>query len=376
MGYASENPVLLFRAGRAVTRARRDLGHFRRIAAVAACTALCLAPDGRVEPMSAATPQVAGTTASGVEVIEVRPNFFLIAGAGGNIGVQVGDDGVVVVDAGAAASAADVIAAIKRITPKPIRYVINTGPDADHVGGNEAVSKAGETLFGAMRIGGQRQEFMAPVASILAVEGVLRRMTAASASGPAYAAGGWPTETFHYPRKYMYLNGEAIEVLHQPAAHTDSDAFVFFRRSDVVVAGDVLDTRQFPVIDVDRGGSIQGEIAALNRLTDLAVPSVPIVAREAGTIVVPGHGRLYDQYDVIEYRDMVTIVRDRIQELVAAGRSLAEVRAANPANGYVARYGSAGGAWTADHFVEAVYRSLVPVVRRAGLARPDRQATR
>ena len=124
----------------------------------------------------------------------------------------------------------------------------------------------------------------------------------------------------------MYLNGEAIEVLHQPAAHTDSDAFVFFRRSDVVVAGDVLDTRQFPVIDVDRGGSIQGEIAALNRLSDLAVPSVPIVSREAGTIVVPGHGRLYDQYDVIEYRDMVTIVRDRVRDLIAAGRSLDEVQ--------------------------------------------------
>jgi cyclase len=319
---------------------------------------LGLAPHGAVQRLAAAVPQTTSVaSAAGAEVIEIRPNVFLIAGAGGNVAVQVGDDGVVVVDAGSAAGASAIVAAIKRITPKPIRYVIDTGPDADHVGGNEAVSKAGETLFGAMRLGGQRQEFMAPVASILATEGVLRRMTASSGPAAAYPAGGWPTETFHYARHAMYLNGEAIEVLHQPAAHTDSDAFVFFRRSDVVVAGDVIDTRQFPVIDVDRGGSVQGELAALNKLAEVAVPSVPIVSREAGTIVIPGHGRLCDQYDVIEYRDMVTIVRDRVQELVEAGRSLADVQAAKPANGYVARYGK-GGEWTADRFVEAVYRSL------------------
>jgi hypothetical protein len=116
------------------------------------------------------------------------------------------------------------------------------------------------------------------------------------------------------------LNDEAIEVLHQPAAHTDSDVFVFFRRSDVVVAGDVLDTRRFPVIDIERGGSIDGEIVALNRLSEIAVASVPIVSREAGTVVIPGHGRLYDQFDVIEYRDMITIIRDRVRDLVNVGR--------------------------------------------------------
>ena len=299
-----------------------------------------------------------GQGTSAVEAVAVRPTFFMSVGAGGNIGVQVGDDGVVVVDAGSSASAPAVVAAIKRITPKPIRFVINTGPDADHVGGNETLSKAGETILTSMRLGGQQQQFMAPVASILATEGVLRRMSAPSGSTPAYPAAAWPTESFHHPRKYMYLNGEAIEILHQPAAHTDSDAFVFFRRSDVVVAGDVLDTRQFPVIDVDRGGSIDGEIAALNRLSEIAVASVPIVIREAGTIVVAGHGRLYDQYDVIEYRDMVTIIRDRVRDLVAAGRSLEQVKAANPAHGYAGRYGNAGGDWTTDRFVEAIYRSL------------------
>ena len=271
----------------------------------------------------------------------------MIAAASANIGVQVGEDGVVVVDAGSAADAPNVLAAIKSISPKPIRYIIDTGPDTDHVGGNEALSKAGEKLFAGGRNAG------VSAAPIVSVEGVLKYMT------NKFPAAALPTEVFHYSRKYMYLNGEAIEVLSQPAAHTDADAFVFFRRSDVVVAGDVLDTRQFPVIDITRGGSIQGEIAALNRLVDLAVPSVPVVTREAGTIVVPGHGRLCDQYDVVEYRDMVTIIRDRVADLIKAGRSLAEVKAAQPAKGYVGRYGNPGGAWTEAHFIEAVYQSLV-----------------
>jgi len=323
---------------------------FRRvwIAAVTAISAAVLLPrGGGFEPLEAATSQIAPPP-SNLEILEVRPSFFVIAGASANIGVQVGEDGVVVVDTGAAADTPGILAAIKRISTKPIRYIIDTGPDTDHVGGNEALSKAGEKLFAGGTGGRSSANSVAPIVS---VEGVVRHMT-------KFPAGAQPTEVFHYARKYMYLNGEAIEVLHQPAAHTDSDAFVFFRRSDVVVAGDVLDTRQFPVIDVARGGSIQGEIAALNRLVDLAVPSVPIVTREAGTIVVPGHGHLYDQYDVVEYRDMVTIVRDRVRDLMKAGKSLAQVKAAQPAKGYVGRYGNAGGAWTTDHFIEAVYQSL------------------
>ena len=298
------------------------------------------------EPVSASAPQAAdaGVPSDGLEILEVRPSFFIIAGAGANVGVQVGDDGVVVVDAGAAASAPAVLAAIKRISSKPIRYVINTGPDPDHVGGNEVLSKAGT----GDRLFGDATEQPAP---ILAAEGVVPHM----ASLPP---GAWPSEVFHYSRKAMYLNGEVIEVLHQPAAHTDSDVVVFFRRSDVMLAGDVIDTRQFPVIDVERGGSIQGEIAALKRLVDVAVVSVPVVTREAGTIVVPGHGRLLDQYDVVEYRDMVTIIRDRVQVLITAGRSLAEVKAAQPAKGYVGRYGKHGGAATTDRFIEAIYQSL------------------
>jgi len=282
----------------------------------------------------------------------------MIAGAGANIGVQVGEDGVVLVDAGSAARAPDVLAAIAKITPKPIRYVIDTGPDVDHVGGNDVLSKAGNQFFPGTRAPGARQDALRSAASILAAEGVVRHMTAAAESGPANPLVGLPSESFHYAKKFLYLNDEAIEVLHQPAAHTDSDVFVFFRRSDVVVAGDVIDARRFPVIDIERGGSIDGEIAALNRLSEIAVASVPIVSREAGTMVIPGHGRLYDQYDVIEYRDMITIIAERVRALVNAGRSLEQVKAAAPAKGYAGRYGNDGGDWTTEKFVEAVYRSL------------------
>jgi cyclase len=292
--------------------------------------------------------------AQDLEVIQLRPDFYMIAGAGGNIGVQVGEDGVVVVDAGARAQADAVLAAIKRITPQSIRYVINTSADADHVGGNETLSQAGQTLFTGRTIG-LPTEFAGTAASVLATENVLTRMSGAT---PAYPTAALPTETFFYPRKYMFLNGEGIEVLHQPAAHTDGDAIVFFRRSDVIVAGDVLDTTRFPLIDVAKGGTIDGEIAALNRLVDIAIPSVPIVSREIGTSIIPGHGRICDQLDVVEYRDMVTIIRDRVRDLIKVGRTLEQVKAADPARGYKARYGSTTGPSTTEQFVEAIYRSL------------------
>jgi cyclase len=290
-----------------------------------------------------------------LEVLQLRPNFYMIAGAGGNIAFQVGADGVVVVDSGAAGSADAVVAAIKKVTAQPIRYVIDTSADPDHVGGNATVAKAGQTLFTQGGGAGIAADFLGGAASILSVEEVLTRM-----SGPAsrYPVEAWPTETFHQPRKYMYLNGEGIEVLHQPAANTDGDAIVFFRRSDVVAAGDVFDTTRFPVIDIAKGGSIQGEIAALQKLVDTAIPSVPIVSREEGTLIVPGHGRICDQLDVVEYRDMVTIIRDRIRDLMKQGLGLEQIKAAAPARGYTRRYGSDTGSWTTNDFVEAIYRSL------------------
>jgi cyclase len=293
-----------------------------------------------------------------LEVLEVRPNFYMIAGAGGNIGVQVGVDGVVVVDTGNVESAEAVVAAIKKITPRPIRYIINTSADADHVGGNAVVAKAGQTLFTGNGGAGIAADFFGGGASILSVEQVLTRMSGPTGKASPFPVAAWPTETFNQPRKYMYLNDEGIEIFHEPAAHTDGDAIVFLRRSDVVMAGDVLDTTRFPVIDTAKGGGIRGEIAALQKLVDTAIPSVPIVSREAGTLVIPGHGRICDQLDVVEYRDMVTIIRDRVRDLVKEGLSLEQVKAAMPARGYLRRYGSETGSWTTNDFVEAIYRSL------------------
>jgi cyclase len=302
-------------------------------------------------------PQTSVEEAGGLEVLQLRPNFYMIVGAGGNVAIQAGPDGVVVVDAGLAAKADALLAAIKIRADRPIRYVIDTNADPDHVGGNEPLSKAGETLFNlngalanAMTNGG--------AATILAAEKVLLRMSAPTGRSSPFPAAAWPTETFYQPRRYMYFNGEGIEVLHQPAAHTDGDTVVFFRRSDVVVAGDIFDTARFPVIDLSRGGSIQGEIDALNRLVDLAIPSIPFDWRDEGTYVIPGHGRLCDQSDVVEYRDMIVIVRDRIRALMKQGKTLDQVKAAEPTQGYNSRYGADSGPWTTNMFVEAVYKSL------------------
>jgi cyclase len=293
----------------------------------------------------------------GLEVLQLRPGFYMIAGAGANIGVQVGPNGMVVVDAGSLLKADALVSVIKKLGAQPIRYVIDTSADPDHVGGNERVSKAGKTLFQTNNPLGESMT-NGGAAAILSAEKVLTRMSAPTGKASPFPTAAWPTETFDQRRKYMYLNGEGIEVLHQPAAHTDGDSIVFFRRSDIVVAGDILDTTRFPVIDVARGGSIQGEIDALNRLVELAIPSIPLVSQEGGTYVIPGHGRVCDQLDVVDYRDMVTIIRDRVQSLIKDGRTLDQIKAASPTQGYTPRYGSDSGPWTTSMFVEAVYQSL------------------
>jgi cyclase len=302
---------------------------------------------------------VSYAAAQGLDLLQLRPNFYLIAGAGANIGVQVGPDGVVVVDSGTAAHADAVVAVIKAISVQPIRWVINTSADADHVGGNEIVSKAGQTIFNLTNpvLSGLTND---GAAAILAAEGVLRRMSAPTGEISPFPTAAWPTETFEGRRSYMYLNGEGIETLHQPSAHSDGDSVVFFRRTDVVMAGDIIDATRFPVIDLAGGGSIQGEIDALNRLVDLAIPSFPLVWQEGGTYVIPGHGRVYEQLDVVEYRDMVTIIRDRVRAWMEEGQTLDQVIAARPARGYARQYGAETGPWTTDMFVEAIYKSLGP----------------
>src|SRR2546422_123660 len=297
-------------------------------------------------------------TGGGLDVVQVRPNFYMIAGAGGNIAVQIGIDGVALVDAGTEGASERVLAAIRKLTPLPTRYIINTDAEADHVSGNAKLAKAGLTIFtnalgnanftNAMTNGGG--------ASIMAHDSILKRMSAPTGKTSAFPVENWPTEAFYTNRKTLRVNDEGIEVLHLPAAHSDSDSFVFFRRSDVVAAGDIFDMTRFPVIDVAKGGSIQGEIDALNRLIALAIPSGPFIYEGIGTYVIPGHGRLCEQLDVVNYRDMVVIVRDVIADMIKRGMTLDQIKEASPAKPYETEYGTEPGSTNA--FVEAVYKSL------------------
>jgi cyclase len=294
----------------------------------------------------------------GLDVVKVRKNFYMLAGAGGNIGVQIGSDGVVLVNSGAASATDQVLATLKKLTDLPIRYIINVDAGADFVGGNEKLSRSGYTIFTnalgnaatvqAMTNGGG--------ASILSHDSVLRRM---SGNGKeAYPSGAWPTEAFFTPRKALRMNDEGIEVLYQPAAHSNADSVALFRGSDVVVTGDIMDTTRFPVIDLANGGSLQGEIDALNRLIDLTIAPTPFIYKDVGTYVIPGHGRLCEQMEVVDYRDMVVTISDVVAALIKQGKTLDQIKAARPALPFETRYGSQTGPSTTNAFIEAVYNSL------------------
>jgi len=300
-------------------------------------------------------------TDAGLDVVQIRPNFHVIAGAGGNIVVQTGPEGVILVDSGSTAMADKVLAAVRQITTQPIRYIINTSMDPDHVGGNDKLARAGLSILpGAVAAGaGLNDDLVSNSgrASVLAHENVLTRMTAAA--GPqAVPFGLWPTKTFAFRQYSMYLNGEGIQVIHMPAAHTDGNTIVFFRRGDVIATGDIIDTTRWPVIDIKRGGTVQGELDALNRLMDLTILNVPLQWQADRTFLVPGHGFVYDKLDLLEYRDAVTVVRDRVQDLLDEGKTLVQVKAANPTLGYRSQYGTDTGPWTTDMFVETIYNEL------------------
>ncbi len=293
-----------------------------------------------------------------LDVVRVEPNFYMIADAGGNIGVQIGDVGVVLVDSGSEQMADRVLAEIKKLTDKPIRLIINTSADTDHVGGNDKLSAAGRNLSAIPRSDAVQLDNEGR-AGILAQLNVLVRMSAPTGQKSPYPTLAQPSVTFEQDKHKLFLNGEPVETIYQPSAHTDGDSFVYFRRSDIIMAGDVFDLRRFPVIDLAKGGSIQGEIDALNRLLDMTVSEVPLGSGEGGTNVIPGHGRVCDQDDVLEYRDMITIIRDVIQDMIKKGMTLEQIKAADPTKEYRPRYGSDSGPWTTNMFVEAVYKGLV-----------------
>ena len=301
-------------------------------------------------PVFAAESLLAKPAENAIEVLPVRGNIYMLVAGSRNVTLSAGPEGVLMVDTAGPALTDGILAAIQKLTVKPIRYILNTSADPDHTGGNEAFAKIGRPI-GAGGAGSALFADIAganPRAEVYAHINVLNRM---SGSPPA----AWPTTTYFNDTKELFFNDEAVQILHLPAAHSDGDSIVFFRRSDVVSTGDVFDTVAYPRIDVAHGGSIQGEIDGLNRILDVTIPAQQ---QEGGTMVIPGHGRLCDEADVVEYRDMVTILRDRIADMQHRGFTLAQVKAARPTRDYDGRYGATSGAWTTDMFVEAVYNTL------------------
>jgi cyclase len=270
-------------------------------------------------------------------ILPVQGGVYMLVGAGGNTTLQIGKDGVLLVDTQFAPLAPKIMAAVRTLSAMPVRYIINTHVHGDHTGGNGAIAK----------LGGE-----GTIPRIIANDHVLNRMTAPPAAGQAAVPeSDWPNDEYFTPTKDFFFNGEAVVVYHMPAAHTDGDSIVFFRRSDVISTGDIFTPETYPLIDLARGGSVQGIIDALNRIIELTVPAK---YQEGGTYVIPGHGRLCEEADVVEYRDMVTIIRDRIQDLIRKGKTLDQVRAARPTLDYDTQYGGPG----TERFVETVYRSL------------------
>jgi cyclase len=282
-----------------------------------------------------------------LEVLRVQGNVHLLAGGGANVAVQVGPSGTIMVDAKSGAMTDRMLAAVTQLSSsgKPVRYILNTSADADHAGGNESFTKVLGSAYNWAIIntpGGSQT-----AVKIVAHDNVLARMS----SRPTTS---WPTETFVGREKEIFFNGEPVLMYHVPSAHTDGDSIVFFRRSDVVSTGDIFQTTTYPFIDVQRGGSIDGIIDAMNNILDLTVPREK---QEGGTYVIPGHGRLCDEHDVLEYRDMLTIIRDRIQDAAKKGMTLEQVRAMKPTLDYDARWGASEG-WTTDMFIETIYAEV------------------
>jgi cyclase len=278
-----------------------------------------------------------------LNVLPVQGRVSMLVGAGANITLQTGKDGVILVDTPPAALVPQLLAEIRKLSDRPIRYLVNTSLDADHIAGNAALvgpaagRGSGGAPFGTLGLNRP---------AIVAHENVLNRL---SANQPPTPAAALPTTTYFLPSMDFFFNGEPVVVLHAPRAHTDGDSIVWFRRSDVLAVGDLVRLDRYPEIDLARGGSVNGLIAALDRIIEITVPER---LQDGGTRVVIGHGRLCNEADIVEYRDMVAIIRDRVADLVKKGQTLDQVKAARPTRDYDTRYGSG------DAMTESVYRSL------------------
>ena len=293
-----------------------------------------------------------------VEMLHVQGNVYMISGAGANITVQVGPQFVIVVDSGLAQMSDEVLAAIKSVTDRHILFVIDTSADPDHTGGNHNLSQAGWALpnssLNPLDSGSKGGLSLPSGASIIAYINVLNRMSEPANGQPAIPGNLWPSDTYE-TRYWRLYNGEGVFMYHPPNAHTDGDTYVLFRKSDVVTAGGIFDMTMYPVIKTEQGGNINGLIDALNQIIEILEPEDN---EEGGTYVIPAHGRICDRNDVVNYRDMATIIRGRIQALIKKGMTLDQVKAAKPTLDYDGLYGATSGPWTTDMFVEAVYQQL------------------
>jgi cyclase len=316
----------------------------------AASVTLAASPGAQAQGRGQAPPASARAATNDVRVLKVRDNVYMLTGAGSNITVMTFDSGTLVVDTGTTQMANTVLDAIKRITTKPIAHIINTSATDDHVGGNAPLAASGR------RIPVEVVRGEGPF--IVAHENVMTRLSAPTGKEAAAPERAWPNETYHMDGMKLsmrYHGGEAIQLIHVPNAHTDGDSLVWFRGANVIATGDIFMTTTYPIIDVAHGGTIDGVIAGLNKILDLSFPEF---RSEGGTMIIPGHGRLCDLADVAYYRDMVTIIRDRVQDAIKKGQTLEQVKAAKPTRDYDPRFGATAGPWTTDMFVDAVYKTL------------------
>lgn len=292
-----------------------------------------------------ASPQAAKN--GGVHPYHVQGNVWMIVGAGANIAMQAGKEGVFLVDTGKAGMTDQVLAAIREVNDGPIRYVFNTSAEPDHVGGNEVMAQ----LEGGVTTKNGR----GPLPAVTAQENVLRRMSFPGPDGnPPYPPIAWPSDAYLAARRNTFFNGEVVDILYEPAAHSDGDTIVYFRTSNVIVSGDIFTTTNLPMVNRKWGGTSRGLLDALNRMLDIAVPEN---MQEGGTYIIPGHGRVCDEADLVEYRDMLQEIRDRMQDLVNVQHlSLAEVKARRPVIGWERRYSKPE--WTADMLTETLYEEM------------------
>ena len=281
-----------------------------------------------------------------VRSLHVQGNVWMLTGAGGNIAVQVGDEGVLLVDTGARGTADAVLAAIRRITDAPIRFIVNTSADPERAGNN--------AVFGELPGGATSGTGSGPTPQIIAHTNTHLRLSRLEPAVPDSPLAGLPTDAYLGKQRDFFFNGEAIQIIHVPSAHSDGDSIVHFRGSDVIVSGDVFTTTSFALFDVRRGGTYQGILDGLNAMLDIAVPKF---MQEGGTYIVPGHGRISDEADLAEVRDQVHMIRDRFADLaVTRNMTLPQVMAMKPLIDFERRYDRPE--WTAEQFAAAVYAEM------------------